>query len=221
MKKLIVFDWNGTLLSDTQACFEADNTVIKYFGGQPINLQTYKDTIIIPAIDFYSQHGCDRKEMEENIQRVGEVFHSFYEPRAAKCRTRRGVQKLLTWLKYHSVISIILSNHTITGINNQLVRLGINDYISEVLANASSNYSFIGRNKKEKLEIFVNKRGYKPKDILIIGDSPEETEIGKTLGIETVAITGGYYSEARLKTAKPDHLISNMSELQEIILRQN
>ncbi|MFA6549934.1 MAG: HAD family hydrolase, partial [Candidatus Gracilibacteria bacterium] len=69
MKKLIVFDWNGTLLSDTQACMEADNHVLKAFGGKSVDLKTYRDTIVIPAIDFCVQHGCNRKEIQQKSQK--------------------------------------------------------------------------------------------------------------------------------------------------------
>jgi len=217
MKKLIVFDWNGTLFSDTQACMDADNHVLKAFGGKPVDLKTYRDTIIIPAIDFYVEHGCNRKGIDQKSQKVSEVFHSFYEPRAAKCRTRQGAKQLLKWLSHYSVKSIILSNHTVIGINNQLERLGLTNLVSEVLANSSLDSSLKGRNKKEKLANYIKTHKYDPTDIFIIGDSPEETEFGKELGVGTVAITNGYYSEARLKVVEPDHLVHGLNEFQKII----
>ena len=61
MINLIVFDWNGVLLADTRACMATDNHILKTFGGKPVSLKVYRDTIIIPSIDFYSQHGCDKK----------------------------------------------------------------------------------------------------------------------------------------------------------------
>ncbi|MCK4354838.1 HAD family hydrolase [Candidatus Parcubacteria bacterium] len=217
MKKLIIFDWNGTLLSDTRACMDADNHVLKIFGGTPVDLKTYRDTMIIPAIDFYTQHGCDKEELQRKSQKLGEVFHSFYELRAAKCRLRQGAKLLLKWLSHHSIKSVILSNHTIKGINNQLNRLKINKYIFEVLANSALDSSMKRRNKKEKLKDYLEKHNYKPSETLIIGDSPEEIEIGKKFGLTTIAITRGYHSTSRLRAAEPDYLIHNLSELIEVL----
>ncbi len=217
MKKLIVFDWNGTLLSDTNACMDADNHVLKAFGGKVVNLKTYRNTIIIPAIDFYVQHGCSRNEIQQKSQKLNEIFHSFYEQRAAKCRTRQGAKELLQWLSRHSIKSIILSNHTVIGINNQLERLGLKKFVSEIVANSSLDNSLKKRNKKEKLAQYLKTHKYNPKDVFIIGDSPEETESGKELGVGTVAITNGYYSESRLRAAKPDHLIHSLNEFKKII----
>ena len=45
MKKLIVFDWNGVLLSDTVACLDADNYMLKQLGAKPISLKRFRETL--------------------------------------------------------------------------------------------------------------------------------------------------------------------------------
>lgn len=217
MIKAIVFDFNGVLLADTQACLAADNHVLETFGGKPVNLKAYRDTFIIPAVNFYSLHGCDKNELLKNSQKLGNVFHTYYEPRAAKCRSRKGARELLKWLKGRSVTSVILSNHTVEGIEFQLKRLKLDRYIDQVLANTRQDDSMKGRNKAEKLKQLIKNNHYKKDDVLIIGDSPEEIEVGKSLGIATVAITGGYYATRRLKQSHPDHLINRLSELKDIV----
>ncbi|MCK5413677.1 MAG: HAD family hydrolase [Candidatus Pacebacteria bacterium] len=217
MKKLIIFDWNGTLLSDTLACMDADNHVIKEFGGTPVNLSTFRNTIIIPAINFYIQHGCCENKLKKYPKKLGLTFHSFYELRANKCRSRRNSKLLLRWLKKNSIKSIISSNHTIEGINSQLHRLKMIDYIAKVLANSFLDSSMKKRNKREKIRDYLANHKYKLNEVLIVGDTSEEIEIGKALGIETVAITDGYYSTKRIKQSNPDYLINNLEELIEII----
>ena len=217
MKKLVVFDWNGTLLSDTRACMDADNHILKVFGGRPVDLKTYRDTIIIPAINFYVAHGCNREELTNNSQRLGEVFHAFYEPRAAKCRSRKGARELLEWLSSNNIRAIILSNHTTKGIDFQIKRLGVKKHISEVVANSGLDSSMKGRNKKEKLEHYLSQHDVNPFDVLIVGDSMEEVEIGRSLGLTTVAISEGYYSVARIKKSNPDFLIHNLMQLTDIL----
>jgi beta-phosphoglucomutase-like phosphatase (HAD superfamily) len=98
MIKLLVFDFNGVLIADTRVCMAADNHVIKSFGGRPVSLKVYRDTINIPAIDFYALHGCNRKSMLKNYKKSGKIFHSFYENRATKVRSRKNALKTLKWL---------------------------------------------------------------------------------------------------------------------------
>lgn len=218
MIKIIVFDFNGVLIADTRACMATDNHVLKTFGGKPVSLKIYQDTIIIPSVDFYSKHGCDKGKLLKNSRKWGKVFHTYYESRVAKCRSRKGALELLKWLKSRSITSIILSNHTVEGIRLQLKRLKMADYIVQVIANTQQNNSMKGRNKTEKFKQLIKDKNYKKEEVLIIGDSPEEIEMGKSLHITTVAITGGYYATHRLKQSQPDYLINSLSGLKDIVI---
>lgn len=217
MIKLVVFDWNGTLLADTLACMEADNQVLKTFGGTPVTLNEFRKTIIIPSIDFYVQHGCDRNTLLEKADKVSELFHATYESRASKCRTRTGTKELLPYLSSKSIDAVILSNHTMDGIHSQLARLNISMYFKDVLANSGLDSSLTGRNKSEKLQAYLQNSSYQPNETMIVGDSPEEIEIAHSLNLISVAVTGGYYSTQRLRNVKPDYLIGNIAKLTDII----
>ncbi len=217
MIKLAVFDWNATLLSDTKENLEADNHVLKTFGGRQVSLKQYQDTFDIPAIDFYVKHGCDRQQLTRESKRLGQVFHEFYEPRAVKCRTRKGAKQLLEWLMGKKIPAIILSNHTVEGINSQLARLGLQGQFTHIVANSELETAMKERNKLEKLRKYLNEQGYKANEAVIIGDSPEEVHIGKELGLKTIAIKHGFYSTARLKKAQPDYLVGALGGIRKII----
>lgn len=215
MIKLVVFDWNGTLLNDARICLIADNHVIKAFGGEAITISTYRKTIIIPAINFYSQHIPNSEKLDLN--KLSTTFHNHYETVALKAKLRTNAKKLLQILDKNNINSIILSNHTISGINDQLKRLKIEKYFSAVLANPSINTSMKKRNKKEKLEVYLREKKYKTEEIIIVGDSPEEVEIGKQLGIKSIAIVKGFYDKSRLVKSKPDYLIEDLKAILKII----
>src|SRR3989338_2644785 len=121
--KLVVFDWNGVLIADTRGCLEADNYVLKAFGGKPVSLKVYRDTIIIPSLTFYTMHGADEKELRSNTEKWGRIFHDYYGRRVSKVRSRKGVRKLLKWLGKNNIKSIIMSNHLLDDIKLQLKRL--------------------------------------------------------------------------------------------------
>ena len=212
MIKLVVFDWNGTVIADSKACFEADNQALKKMGGKTVSFREYRKTITIPSKDFYLMHGA-RKDM---LHKFGEFFHPFYENRISKCRTRRGARELLKWLKSKNIDSVILSNHTLVGINSQLNRLHLTSYLTKVLANTDPNKSNKTGGKHEMLKNFIKKR-YQESEVIIIGDSPEEAEIARRFGLKSILITNGYYQTSRLRDSKPDFLITNLSQVKQII----
>lgn len=216
MIKLVVFDWNGVLIADAQADADAVSHVLENFGHKPISLKRFREIFEIPARNIYLRAGLTADELDRDEKRVSDIFHEYYEPRIAHVRTRHGARQLLGWLAKQGVECIILSNHTAEGIEAQLQRLKIDSFFSMVLAN--HKYSAIkARNKLEKLTVFLEQRSIKSEDALIIGDSPEETEVGKHLGLHTVAITGGYVSTPRLREAKPDYLIHRLPDMVSII----
>ena len=216
MVELVVWDWNGTILSDTWACIAAGNHFLTTFGGKPISRSRYVATFKFPIIEFYVLHGADRKALED--PESAKVFHNHYEANAKKCRTRKGSRETLRWLHEQGIPSIILSNHMQEAIIGQLERLGLPEYIHQVLANSELADTATGLNKVKRLRRYVQQKGYNPENAVIVGDATEDINIGKDLGMTTVAITGGYFSTPRLRAAEPDHLIGNNHQLKEILL---
>ena len=212
MIKLVVFDWNGVLIADTQAVVDIDNRLLEMYGRKPITVRQYREIFTMPVKDFFYALGFSEEEMEKESENIQRQFHELYEARIAKIRTRSGARHLLEFLKERNIVSIILSNHTRDGLKIQLKRLGIDQYFSRVVTN-DMHTTMQQKNKADKLADIVKNSPYAGSEILVIGDSPEETEAGKRAGIKTVAITGGYYSERRLKEANPDYLIHNLTEL--------
>lgn len=116
---------------------------------------------------------------------------------------------------------MIYSNHTIVGITAQLKRLKIGHHMDVVLANGTKQGALHKKGKGQKLNDYVKRHKLKPSEVISVGDTEEEIEIGKHYGYHTVAITGGYNTIARLKKHKPDFLIHNMKELIGIINKLN
>lgn len=152
MIKLVAFDWNGTILSDTICCLEGDNAVFKKLGIKPINLKEFRRAFDVPIINFYKNIGINPEKANKHFQENENLFHITYEERAEHSRTRANTRKLLTWLQRKKIKSIIFSNHTQTGINKHLLRLSIKKYFSNVIANEAIGLIFHGRSKGEKLK---------------------------------------------------------------------
>ena len=217
MIKLVIFDWNGVLIADTENAMKGGNEVIKAFGGNPVDVETYRAHNVIPSTDFYIQHGCRREDLVKDAKKAAEIFHNYYESHGQHIRSRGGVKKLLKWLKDNSISSVILSNHTVEGIHSQLHRLKIDEYFSQVYANDDRDCFMKGTTKKDKFLKIVSESKLKSSEIMIIGDSPEEVELAKSMKTYSAAITHGHYSTARLVKTGPDYLISTLEQLIGII----
>ena len=223
MIKLIAFDWNGTLLADAFTIEAADNKILKFYGLPKINMRRFRETFDIPISKYWIALGFGKKHFELHAEEINRMFCEFYEPLANKCRTRSGAREILKYLNNQKIKAIIFSNHTTPDIKRQLKRLRIEDYFHSVIArenNKDSSHMY-KRGKDLKLLDYVKQNKLKPHEVITIGDTEEEIEIGKKFGYHTVAITGGYNTTARLKKHHPDFLIHNMKELIPIIKKLN
>ncbi|MBL8029810.1 MAG: HAD family hydrolase [Candidatus Doudnabacteria bacterium] len=215
MIKLVAFDWNGTLLSDSLTATNADNKVLTEFGLKPITLQKFRECFDMPIQKYWVSLGFDEKFFLANSKTIHWNFNKYYEPMADKCRTRAGARELLKYLKQEKIGAVIYSNHIIPAIEKQLKRLKLNNYFEQILARPSEHdFSHMhNRSKEQKLVDYIKKHKLKPEEVLSVGDTEEEIEIGKQHGFYTAAITGGYNTAARLKKHKPDFLIHTLRSL--------
>lgn len=216
--KLIVFDWNGTLLSDTRASWQAANACLKFYGKPPISLKRYRETFHFPVMHFYVKNGCSVDEILARKTEGNRLFQDSYENLAAQARTRKGARALLEWIGARNISAMILSNYLTNRIETHLERLNIRRYFQHVCAHSDDGTMILQNTTKvERLSDYMVKRAYKPEDIVIIGDSMEEPEIARALGLTAVGITDGYISRIRLKKAAPDYMVDSLPEFQALL----
>lgn len=211
--RLVVFDWNGTLFDDTRAVIEAANrSEIPMLGLPPLTVTKMREVYEVPLVHAYEKLGIPASVFKERSSEIGPVFHKVYEPLAARARTRPGTRWALDRLKGSGKRMIILSNHTMEGIYFQLTRLRLGPYFEDVLANETQG-SAHHTGKQHRLEQYLAKQSIDQAEIAIVGDTPEEIRIGRSLGIRTVAIHGGMCSRERLVATKPDVLVSSVKQI--------
>lgn len=213
MIKLVAFDWNGTIFADTFAIYKSDNEVFKLLKIKPATFQAFQKYYDVPIKRFYLALGVSENEFDKKVDLIAQTFHTHYERLAVKVRSRAYARYILEWLSKNNITSVIFSNHLIEPIKKQLKRLKLDGYFSEIMANSHLKAALNRRDKKDRLKNYLANKNLLPNEVLIIGDTVEEIEIGQQLGISTTAITHGNCSTARLRAAQPDYLINSLKEV--------
>jgi phosphoglycolate phosphatase-like HAD superfamily hydrolase len=206
----VIFDWNGTLLADTKASWKTHNSLLAAFGGQQADIATYRKTLATPIVDFYVRHGCERGSIESGLAWCHQAFKSVYEQEVATARTRRGVRKMLAWLGALGVQRVILSNATAGGINRQLTRLRLASEIDVLLASTEFGGGLVRPSSKEETLASFLRTAEATRRIVLVGDSPQDVELGLRAGLWTIAVSGGEYSTDRLRWARPHFLVHSI-----------
>lgn len=213
-KQLWVFDWNGTILADTVPSWKAGNVCMEFYGGQPISLKTHRETFIFPILPFYELHGISAETVLGRREEGNTIFQNAYDRFAANTRTRRGAKDVLVYLKDQGVQIIILSNYRTEKIRAHCQRLGIEQYFSRIDAHDCDGTTILQNTTKvTRLKAYLETHGFAPDETVIIGDTMEEPEIARALGLTSIGITDGYISRKRLSEAAPDFIIHRLDEI--------
>ena len=221
MIKLVAFDWNGTLLADTQTIVDCTNLEIKSYGLKPQTIKEYRETFVIPVNLYFKNIGVNPKLLEKHSSKFAEIFHENYEELVKRCRTRKGARKLLSHIANNKMRSVIFSNHSAEKVRQQCDRLKISSFFDAILGNDHTHDAYTVKGKEKRLIDHIKRSKTRNSEVLIIGDTDEEIIIGHDMGSKTIAITNGHSTTLRLRAAKPDYLINNLEEVIGIIKKLN
>jgi len=216
--KHLVFDWNCTLLDDIGALHECTNRLLEGVDHPPVSLEFFRSHYDIPFRQLYNNLGLAPEQVQKLIHANNTQFHDLYESLARQTALRDGAVWVLQQAKAHNIAAYILSNHLVDPIREQLQRLGIEAFFTEILAYADrAAQQQRSLTKGEQLQQFMRDKEIRDFDAIIVGDSVEEIEIAREQGLISVAITGGCVSEERLIAAQPDYVIHSLHELKPIM----
>lgn len=217
MTYLAVFDWNGTLFDDMDATHVATNASLAFFGKGPITREEEQEHFTFPLIHFYEKMGISADDYLRNAEEVGNLFNTVYTAENARCGLRAGTIELLDWLRNNDVVCMILSNHRQHLLSEDVTRFGIDKYFERVSGNADPATIVQGLSKQARLEDYLKEHGFEAEKAFIIGDSHEEPELARRLGLTSISISGGLMTPARLARVGADYRVDHMAEVRPIV----
>lgn len=218
MKRLAVFDWNGTLFDDLEANVIGANQTLALFGAAPIDAATYQERFTFPILHFYVACGIPASDYLAQHEAAADAFLETYEREALNCRLREGTIELLQWLRENNVHCMILSNHLRENVELQLKRFGLTHLFDGISCNEQRDAAMISvLNKQERLRAYIEDHHFDLGQSFIIGDSFEEPELAKDFGMTGFNITGGCLATERLAAKNPHHIVDTLGEVRNIL----
>ena len=187
----IIWDWNGTLLDDTQAGVNAINAMLAARGLPPIDVPYYRDVFGFPVIDFYRTIGFPVER--EDWDAVAREFHDRFLADAS-IRLHDHATRALDCFRDAGIAQSILSAAEQGILTSMLDRYGIAHYFNAVCG-VDNLY---GQSKRELGRALLRRLGVEPAALLLIGDSLHDHEVAQDLGTSCLLVAQGHQSRARL-----------------------
>lgn len=209
-KKVVIWDWNGTLLNDIDVCIDCMNTLLKRREISPLNRIRYRHIFTFPVKEYYQKAGFDFTI--EKFENPAIEFIDCYHKNLFKANLFDFVLDVLDVFDKKGVIQVVLSAMEHESLVKSLKEKGIFSFFKEI-SGIDNHYA------NSKLEIgrkLIQKLNLSMKDILLIGDSLHDFDVANALSIDHLLIANGHQSKERL-LAESDNVLSELKDLMALI----
>ena len=192
-KKHIIFDWNGTLIDDTNIFVDVLNVLLSRRKLDKINLQIYRDLFCFPIIDFYKKIGLDVSR--DAFSQLKKEFVAEYKKRQYVAKLfPQSIDVLKKILENNISLSLLSASHQST-LNNLTKFYSIDGFFQHIVG--VNNY--IANGKIQQGVQLLGDLKFKKSELLLIGDTILDYDVSRALGVDCVLISHGHQSIEQLQ----------------------
>ena len=211
MKKLVIFDLDGTLLNTIADLANSTNYALKVL-GYPIHEPDKYNFMVGNGINKLFERALpDGEKTEENVPRVRQEFVPYYDQHNAdKSRPYPGVTELLETLQTAGMQLAVASNK---------YQAATEKLIAHYFPNIKFTAVFGQREGipvkpdpiivKEILQIAK----VQEEETLYVGDSGVDMQTAINAGVTSCGVTWGFRPRTELESFHPDHIVDNAEEI--------
>lgn len=215
----VIFDWDGTVSNSTKRNHYATSNAFREVFEREMRFPVYRDLMNFPTKRMYVSYGIDGQEFDAKNGRREEAFNKHYNDWPHAVGTTPGARGLLHWLRARRIPCAIVSNHDEPSIRADLKRLHLASLFQDVSGRPEHLHISNGSNKLERVAAILKKHGVRPGEAVIFGDSLQEIEIARTLGMRVISVGCGDTAPRRLVRARPDAYVSTLAHAVPVLAR--
>ena len=206
----LIWDFNGTLLDDMQACLDSTDELLRRRGKPTLGtLARYREVFGFPIISYYERAGFDLDA--EPFETVAHEWVELYERNSVTSGLFDGVREVLDFFREQGIRQTMLSATEWNMLEGQVEALGIRDAFVEILGLGD-----IYAHSKTELGREWRRR-HPAARALFIGDTEHDAETADAMQADCVLICAGHQSrETLLATGKP--VLDGIRELPAFVL---
>lgn len=207
MKRLIVYDLDGTLVDTLEDIAASANYMLRSLQAPPVVNADIKGYVGRGVRELV--RACLKSDDEEHIARGVQVYRAYYAQHLLDhSRLYPGVREVLQ--HFSGRLQVVLTNKPDPFSTHLLRALGLARHFAQIIA---GNGEFPRKPDPSAILALLKVHGVAPADALIIGDSPIDIQTGRGAGVMTVAVTQGLTDADALRQAEPDVLVADFPEL--------
>jgi len=208
--RVVIWDWNGTLLNDVQYCLDILNNLLIDNQLKSLTLEQYRKVFTFPVKDYYEKAGFNfsKKSFEE----LGKIFIYNYEKNKHSLNLFDGVVNILEYFESIGVEQYLLSAYKQDNLEDFVEYFKIKKFFKKI-----KGLDNIYAGGKTELGIELRKQiNYSKEQVVLIGDSLHDYEVAQTINVQAILISNGHQSAEKLRL-NSNFVIDDIVELKDLI----
>ena len=200
MKKLVIFDLDGTLLNTIADLAHSTNYALNKLGYPTHEIEKYNFMVGNGIDKLFERALPEGEKSKENVLRVRKEFVPYYDiHNADDSRPYPGIPELLSYLQ-DAGIQIAVASNKYQAATQKL----IDHYFPEIHFTAVFDILEVAKVTKE--------------EVLYVGDSGVDMQTAANAGVTVCGVTWGFRPRAELEEFSPQYIVDTAEEIKRLIL---
>lgn len=211
MKKLVIFDLDGTLLNTIADLAAATNQALRHFGYPTHETEAYRFFVGNGINKLFERALPDGERTEENILKIRSRFIPYYdEHNADLSRPYPGIPELLSTLQQQEIRMAVASNKY-----QAATRKLISHYFPEInfVEVLGQREGIPAKPDPSIVYDIMRKAEVKNEEVLYVGDSNVDMQTAHHAGVTAIGVAWGSRPRTELEALHPAHILEKAEEL--------
>ena len=217
MKKLCIFDFDGTMFDTLLDVVECFNQTFEKLGYERRDLEFYKKSLGGNVDEIIGIILKDNNN-EENIELVKKTYEEiYYNDRKENTHPYRGILELLEKLQEDNIVLAINSNRKADSIMKFMEEYAGNIDFIDIQGH---DYQHPSKPDPYGVNTILRKSGIRREDAIYIGDSITDIRTARNAGVDCILVRWGYGVGDIYYDEYPLRVVDNPEEIYEIVKRE-
>ena len=209
MSKLLIWDFNGTIINDTSVCLSIENKMLQERNMKyGYTEEDYRKLFCFPVIDYYKKIGYTFEK--ESYKEVSDEFNEMYDSLFHTIPLFEDFIPKIEEAIDKGYDNVIVSATLQEALECQVESLNIKKYFKELIG-IDDNMAF---SKVEHAKKWMKEKNINPSDCTYIGDTLHDLETINALNITNYyLVSAGHQSYEVLKEKANGHVVHTLKEV--------
>jgi len=205
--KVILWDWNGTLLDDVDVCISSMNAMLSSRNKPELTPDRYREVFTFPVINYYRRIGWDMEK--ESWDDLAMEFIGLYLKKLPQAPLHADAFPVLDYLARKNIRQVIISAMEQNALVESVEQKGIGRFFERV-EGIGDHYAF---SKADIALKAIQDMNVPPSSACLIGDTLHDLEVAHHITCDCILVANGHQTKERL-TAMHDRVVDNLTEIQ-------